>query len=511
MKINALLNENIDSGTVKALPVDKDLIYKARTRYPGYDAQQALSLYIAHEMTEKDKVDSNQNKLIDNQKRENARLRSVVDDLGQELQDFERQSQETDREVDRLKQISGRLSQGDANTQVKAKVSADELEKLQKDLQLLKSKPGMDPEKFKNLEAQIKELVNNPAAEDKDVNKLQALIARVQEKQSVGDAQFNELNKKLKQTQDELEAKERRFKKSLARNTSQFDKNASALKKYADIVAGYQHTIDNFEKEMSTTTSEIKNDAEEARNILNVIKQIYNDTTADVDPNAIPTLPELPNKTNEPATTAMNKTSAIEPKYKKPVPTPAKPAIHTDIEPHVGPGELARKALTKASDSSRKYRARSGELTNLATGGYFDDLAESIQLDEYPDDKAPPRIFKDWGDPEFNEWMRDHLHILINMFKSKFRNELSRKSPTYGDGQISYDIQDEAWFLKKIFDGNDPVLTKPKMDAYLELVKMTLFSQPVEISHQTELFKESLDKTYSRMLDNLIGLPYIKG
>ena len=28
---------------------------------------------------------------------------------------------------------------------------------------------------------------------------------------------------------------------------------------------------------------------------------------------------------------------------------------------------------------------------------------------------------------------------------------------------------------------------------------------------QTELFKESLDKTYERMLDNIIGLPYIKG
>jgi hypothetical protein len=28
---------------------------------------------------------------------------------------------------------------------------------------------------------------------------------------------------------------------------------------------------------------------------------------------------------------------------------------------------------------------------------------------------------------------------------------------------------------------------------------------------QDNLFSESLDKTYSRMLDNLIGLPYIKG
>ena len=493
MKISSLLRE---APNTPALSLDNDLMQRAKLRFPGYDSQQALSLYIADKAVQQQKTDAAQNNLINTQQ-------NAIKSIGQELQDYEEQAQETDREVERLKQLSGTLTTGSADRQEKAKISADELEKLQKDLELLKSKPGMDPEKFKNLEAQIKELVNNPAAEDKDVNKLQALIARVQEKQSVGDAQFNELNKKLKQTQDELEAKERRFKKSLARNTSQFDKNASALKKYADIVAGYQHTIDNFEKEMNNTTSEIKNDAEEARNILNVIKQIYNDTTADVDPNAIPK-PTTPTKpTNIDMTKTDTRTPKIEPK----------PASPKGSQPHVDAGELARTALDKASTSSRPphYSKASKDLDKMSKGIDVDELAESIQLVEYPDDKAPPKIYKDWGDPEFNEWMRDHLHILINMFKSKFRNELSRKSPTYGDGQISYDIQDEAWFLKKIFDGNDPVLTKPKMDAYLELVKMTLFSQPVEISHQTELFKESLDKTYSRMLDNIIGLAYIKG
>jgi len=490
MKISSLLRE---APNTPGLSLDQDLMQRAKLKFPGYNSQQALSLYIADKAVQQQKTDATQDNLINTQ-------RSAIQSLGKELQDYEAQAQETDREVERLKQLSGTLTTGSADRQEKAKISADELEKLQKDLKLLKSKPGMDPEKYKEIEAQIKELVNNPAAEDKDVNKLQALIASVQEKQSLGDTQFNELNKKLKLTQDELEAKERRFKKSMARNTSQFDKNASALKKYADIVAGYQRTIDNFEKEMNTTTSEIKNDAEEARNILNVIKKIYNDTTAEVDPNAMP-MPtkqiELPNAD----------TSAI----KQPEKSATPPTSPKGSKPHVDADDLARKALNKASDSSRKYGDRSSELEKLAKGVNYDELAESIQLDEYPNDKAPPKVYKDWGDPEFNEWMRDHLKILINMFKSKFKNELARKNPTYGDGQISYDIQDEAWFLKKIFDGNDPVLTKPKMDAYLELVRMTLFSQPVEISHQDELFKESLDKTYSRMLDNIIGLPYIKG
>jgi hypothetical protein len=265
------------------------------------------------------------------------------------------------------------------------------------------------------------------------------------------------------------------------------------MKQYAEIVKGYKNKIDNFEKEMSTTTSGIKNDAEEARNILNVIKQIYN-TTADIDPNAIP----LPKS--------------------KPV-SPSVPISTTDRVSQAGvsdnavdAGALASNTVKKAADSSRsrQFDKASKALNKWSKGIEVDQLAESIKLVEYPGDKAPPKIYKDWGDPEFNDWMRDHLHILINMFKGKFRNELARKNPTYGDGQISYDIQDEAWYLKKIFDGNDPVLTKQKMDAYLDLVKMTLFNQPVEISHQDELFKESLEKTYERMLDNVIGLSYIK-
>ena len=148
------------------------------------------------------------------------------------------------------------------------------------------------------------------------------------------------------------------------------------------------------------------------------------------------------------------------------------------------------------------------DLLNKYKGKNINVRAESVQVNEY--EKSPPRIYKDWGDPAFNKWMKDHLTILINLFKGHFKDELARKNPTYGDGQISYDIQEEAWYLKKIFDGDEPILTKKKMDAYLDLVKMTLFSQPVEISHQDDLpLRENIHKAYERMLDKIIGLPYI--
>jgi hypothetical protein len=330
-----------------------------------------------------------------------------------------------------------------------------------------------------------------------DLKKLQSLVSTLEKQKTIGDDLYGKLENQLQITKKALDDKEGRFAKYIEKKKGEVSsiqsQSAEEMKQYAEIVKGYKNKIDNFEKEMSTTTSGIKNDAEEARNILNVIKQIYN-TTADIDPNAIP----LPKS--------------------KPV-SPSVPISTTDRVSQAGvsdnavdAGALASNTVKKAADSSRsrQFDKASKALNKWSKGIEVDQLAESIKLVEYPGDKAPPKIYKDWGDPEFNDWMRDHLHILINMFKGKFRNELARKNPTYGDGQISYDIQDEAWYLKKIFDGNDPVLTKQKMDAYLDLVKMTLFNQPVEISHQDELFKESLEKTYERMLDNVIGLSYIK-
>jgi hypothetical protein len=131
------------------------------------------------------------------------------------------------------------------------------------------------------------------------------------------------------------------------------------------------------------------------------------------------------------------------------------------------------------------------------------------------DENSSLKIYKNWGDPDFNKWMRDNLSMLVTLFKNKFREELSSRDPKYGDGQISYSIQEEAWYLKEIFENKeDSILTREKMDSYLTLVKRTLFSQPsnptLYMQPNNELFNESLDKTYARMLDDIIGLSYIK-
>lgn len=461
MKISSLLRE---APNTPALSLDNDLMQRAMLRFPGYDSQQALSLYIADKAVQQQKTDSAQNNLINTQQ-------NAIKSIGQELQDYEEQAQETDREVERLKQLSGTLTTGSADRQRKAKVSADELEKLQKDLEVLKLKPGMEVDKFKELEAQINSMAKNPSADDKDIQKIQGLLSSVQNKQSIGDEQYNNLVKELENTNGELERKEARFKKYIQttgeKTRTSAQASAEEMKKYADIVDTYKQKLDNFDNEIKDTTAQTMNDAQEARTVLNIIKTLYNKAKDSVDPNS----PSLP--ANQQAANDQNK-----------------PETTDGQNPQLAP--------------------LGNDLLNQYKGQNLNVRAESVRITEY--EKSPPIIYKDWGDPAFNTWMKNHLTILINLFKGHFKNELARKNPTYGDGQISYDIQEEAWYLKKIFDGDEPILTKKKMDAYLDLVKMTLFSQPVEISHQDDLpLRENLHKTYERMLDNLIGLPYIKG
>ena len=228
------------------------------------------------------------------------------------------------------------------------------------------------------------------------------------------------------------------------------------MKKYANIIDTYKDKIqgfDDFMKQEKDTMldlrASVQQDAEDINKIVSVMKDMYS--------------------------TARDKTQDV---------------IST--------------AQTQAKTNPSKFQDLE-QNPELAKGRYVDMQLESTQLTE-----QNPIIYKDWNDPEFNAWMDRNLIVLMKLFKSTYARELSRKQPTYGDGQISYELQEEAWYLKRIFDSNDPIITKQKMDSYLAIVKMALFKQPVELSHQEELpLSESLDTTYSRMLDKIIGLPYI--
>ena len=247
MKISALLREAPSGPT---LSLDNDLMQKAMLKFPGYNSQQALSLYIADKASQQEKIDASQNNLINTQ-------RNAIQTLGKELNDYEEQAKETDREVERLKQLSGMLTTGSSNTQQKAKVSADELEKLQKDLETLKTKPGMD-----------------------DVKGLQNLVNNIQNKAKVN---FDDVAAQLKQTKKDLDNKEIRFKKYVkdtgeykATTTKELKTSAEEIKKYSDIVTNAKKKLDGFDEFMNN----------EKNNILGIrgeIQDMANDLASKTD------------------------------------------------------------------------------------------------------------------------------------------------------------------------------------------------------------------------------------
>jgi predicted nucleic acid-binding Zn-ribbon protein len=462
MKISSLLREaeNPNQGTVNQLPVDRDLIYRAKNKYPGYSSEQAMILLISDEMKNQEKTDSVQNRLIDTQKRENERLRGAVDSLGQELQDFEQQSQETDREVERLKQLSSTLTTGGTDTKRKAKLSADDLEKLHADLETLKTKPGMDPKKFQQLEQQIKLMASNPSVGNADIAKINSLLDTLNKQKTIGDELYKKVEDQLVATQTELDKKENRFKGYIDKKKGEVSdmqaSHAGEIQKYADIVNNYQKEIKNFDNELQKMKKE---------------KDIMYDLRAGVMKDA----EDISKMKND----VSKKLDFINKHIQKITNTDSSPKDVADVPWLMG--------------GARKTQ-NTQQTQNMPT-----NVQESIIYTEgYT--PAPSRQYRN---AKYNEWITKHFLGLFNLFKGRYAKDLEEKG--YSDKQVADTLEEYIPLLYNL--GNDKTpLTPTEVIPWAENVKDKLWELPA----QYELFNESLDKTYARMLDNIIGLDYIK-
>lgn len=469
MKISALLREAQKGPT---LSLDQDLMQRAMLRFPGYDSQQALSLYIADKASQQQKTDAAQNNLITKQQ-------NAISSLGQELQNYEAQAQETDREVERLKQLSGALTTGSADRQQKAKVSADELEKLQKDLEALKTKPNLDPEKYKEIEQQITALANSAGAEDEDVKKLQNLVNNIQTKATIN---YDDVSAQLAKTQQDLASKEERFSKYIRKTGEKARTSSEEIKKYSDIVNGYKKDIENFDKFMSsekdniiTLRGEIQQQAQEIEDMaselassIGFVKPLLKNKSATMAKNAI-------DNAKNSATDATSN-----------VPQRQLPDIEYDDTEDLEPELFGDEDQEDETKVNYRYESKIVEQTNRPVGPVLDH------------------------DPNTEEWLTKHLPIMVRDFKKLFALALVKKNPTYNDHQIAYAIED---MIDILFSHEENPISKATMNGFYSLVKTNLFQQAPETStlhmKQNKLFTESLDKTYSRMLDKIIGLPYI--
>jgi predicted nucleic acid-binding Zn-ribbon protein len=432
MKIISLLGEAFNQNKAN-LPLDKDILFKAKQKYPQYSGTQALTLYIADEMAEKEKVDSNQNRLIDTQRRENERLRGEVQSIGQELENFERQSIETDREVARLKQLSGMLTTGGASTQQNAKVSADALEKLQKDLATLKAKPGMDSKVFNELSSQVQSLSKNKSTDNEDVRKLQNIVKDIENQASVN---YNSVARELNTTKQRLADKEARFKEYKSSFSDYKQSTSTQLEKFG---------------------TDMKNELEISRKLRAGIMQ----DAEDID---------------KMKTDLGKKIDFINSHLQK---------IANTEEPTAG----AADAPWIMGGGQRQQNIRNNPA----------NVQESIMYTE----EYTPIPSRKYRNVKYDEWIRKHFLGLFNMFKGRFIEGLKQRP--YSDKQIADILEEYIPLLYGLSDEKTP-LTPKEVNPWMDAVKDKLW----ELSAEPELFTERLDKTYARMLDNIIGLDYIK-
>jgi chromosome segregation ATPase len=425
MKISSLLNEDQkpNQGTVNQLPIDRDLIYRAKNKYPGYSSEQAMILLIADEMTNQEQTDAAQNNLIKTQQ-------NAIKSIGKELQDYEEQAQETDREVERLKQLSGTLTTGSADRQQKAKVSADELEKLQKDLEELKSKSGMDPKVYNELNSQLKTLQTNKSTDKEDVKKLQNMVKDIEGQASVN---YNSVAKQLAQTKLRLADKEKRFKEYKS--------------SFSDYKKSTSDKLTNIGKEMNQ-------ELEISRNLRAGIMQDAEDISK----------------------MKIELSQSLD-------------FINQNIE-----------KMTSANPAPNKKVA---DISWLMNNQKQQNMPSTANVQESITEGYDIRPAKQYRNPNYNEWITKHLPGLFAMFKGRFSTVLAEKE--YSDKQIADTLEEYVPLLYNL--GNDKTpLTSDQVRLWLDNVKMKLWEQPV----QQEMFSESLDKTYARMLDDIISLAYIK-
>jgi hypothetical protein len=338
----------------------------------------------------------------------------------------------------------------------------------------------MDPEKYKQIEQQISALANSNGAEDADVKKLQNLVNNIQNKANVN---YNAVAAQLEKTKQDLDSKEERFanyvddtntyKKTSSKEIQDLARtSAEEIQKYADIVDGYKTKIDGFDNFMNTKAKEIEDMSNELSSTIRFAKPLIRQSSAIAAQNAIG------NAQSSSQSASQNNTG-----YELP-----------DIEPEEVENQMD---LSLDSDvdgdntTTNKNESKIFELENRPIGPVLE-----------------------W-DQKTEEWLKQYLPIFVKDFKKKYNVALGNKHPTYNDHQIAYAIENH---ITDLFAQKENPITRRTLNNFFSWVKDDLFQQPPETSTvhmkqkaQDNLFSESLDKTYSRMLDNLIGLPYIKG
>lgn len=272
LELEQWANKIVANEAVQDRPLarSQDIQYQASREYPDRSPEQALQLYVSNKLAASEKMDLDQNKLINSQKRENEKLRRSLSDLSNELHDHERTAQDTEREVQRLRDLSSKLKPASQIQQNLVKISTEQAQKMLNDLEALKSKPGMDVDKYKQLQAEIEKATKGQSS-SKEVKQLEKMLNTLNQKQTVDDEMFKTLTSKLQSIEQlggeritdletALDKKEQRFRKSIARSAEQIKQWGNKYNEINDKISAADKNLNNLLDKIDTADLENANE-----------------------------------------------------------------------------------------------------------------------------------------------------------------------------------------------------------------------------------------------------------
>jgi len=476
----------------RPLARNQDIQYQASRQYPDRSPEQALQMYVADKLTSSEQMDYEQNKLINAQKRENEKLRRSLQDLGQELTDHERVAQDTEQQVQRLKDLSAKLRPAGEIQQAATKASADKVQAMLADVEKLKALPGMDEKKYKELVDKVNQI--KQGAGDEEVQKVQMALAVLAQKQQVDDQMFNTVMARLDDTQNKLDAKEVRFRKYIAKKSGDIEAqtrtHGEELKKYSDIVNKYKEELDGFSDYMNTAKQEVsqtKAEVEKAKLEVEQAKQQAIELTADAEEK----LKELEFKYSP-----TFKKSSVRSK-KKTVPTgdDMMKAASKKMKSTSTPADVA-----KAARAGITKPAKAGpDLSKLDTDFERQRSFGMQAKDDEPEEPKPMNEdLRQYEDDDFLDWAIKNIPVI----ERQFFNRYPELEDTVPNEQLRDVVEDLVPYLYQ-YDEVDIEL----MNKFLDIVRNKIKKQG-KIPVQKNLF--DLEEQFEQQLDKLIGLEYIK-
>ena len=245
MRINDILQESgDDSGDYQQM-----LAFTRANRVGGVPDEQQIPLALFKEL--KKQQQQNQalsSELSDAEQRINQAM--ATGELSQQELGMHRGELDRERAAGEKQQAAvGQLGQQYAERE---KASGEQIQQLASQLEMVKNKPGVDPEAAKDLERQIKQLSQTSVSADK-LEELEAHIASVQNMQRVDDTVIKDLVAQVNAAQEttkELEKTKKSIKQDVSKTVQDTQDQVAQMRqdieRLRQVEKGLQKDVDDL-------------------------------------------------------------------------------------------------------------------------------------------------------------------------------------------------------------------------------------------------------------------------